>query len=441
MQFKHLAKLLFPLLVFHSYESWAFRPTGHVILQRLISRQLPQGNLYKVAMDAHPFYAAWGAVGPDICYVPEKVIVPKWGYKRKLLRASNYADVAHYYKAGTFSKNLVQAALESKDQNLIAFAAGWLTHVAGDFGSHGIYVHPEAGYYLDNVSGQDHHGEMERVSESVLFVEQGRLLDASFFTQGNLKGGLLYDKFFGKDALIEGRKASRAELKVAYEKIASFVKSVYENTYEEKFDADLVFLMRHYKQAFGGIGRAKGFYLLSYEAAKKQMNEVSNRTVNLQRAFDMALQWGSDLFVSVSNGNYSAFSDSWNLDVGPDAHTMVFRTIIDKHFASGSKNPIYVNLYLDTLHRKPLQFYSSMLGKARYRKSDQLLSYMYLSERDFSPDSTYKFTVSKSGVIKDASAIRFLELSYNGKKVFADTINLKLNRKMPVSREYEIKIR
>ena len=403
---------------------YGFRPVAHIVLQKIISRQLPADNVFKIAMDSFPVFAAWGAVGPDIAYVPYKMLIPKWAYKRRLASSSNYADMAHYYKAGSFCKKLIEMALASNDKRMIAFAAGWITHVAGDFGSHGKYVYPEAGYYLDDHNGQSHHGEMEKWAESLIFVDKGKSLESSFYKQDSLDAKKIFEKFFempfGTFSVTKRKRMIRKE----YGGIENLLKATFQAVYEQPFKADVCYFMKQYDQAFGkGIGKLKGFGKLNYKKDSAAI-KFGNRQERLNEAFDYSSAFAINILTNHADGN--VYSDRWNLDVGAEATTLVIRTTIDSGKYSGSKNPLFINLYLKTLHKRPLQFNIPIMGKVRYRQMDQLYAYIYLNECDYNNTDQYTFTISKGGKIKDRTVIKNFQIMYNGHVIYQNESQITL---------------
>jgi hypothetical protein len=66
-------------------------------------------------------------------------------------------------------------ALESGDDRLIAFAAGWITHIAGDMAAHGLFVNPEAGVFIDPASDHKLHSDLEGYADPVIWSDIAQL--------------------------------------------------------------------------------------------------------------------------------------------------------------------------------------------------------------------------------------------------------------------------
>lgn len=431
-------KLFFLLLIISLPISYAFRPVAHIVLQRTITQELPKDNIFKIAMDSFPTYAAWGAVGPDLSYVPYKIHLPKWEYNQKLANQMNFADMSHYYKVGTFCKNLIQEAKKSKDLRLVAFAAGWISHVSGDFGAHGIYVYPKAGYYISNKEERDTHGEMEKYADSYIFIEKGKKIkkNNSFYDKDNLDSEKLFVNFFempyGNFSVAKRKRIIKKNYLIIYD----LLKRVYAQTYnEEEMVCEIPYMMKHYDKAFGkGIGKLKGFNVKEYDDAKEYFSEENIKTKLLDSAFNYAINYSYKLLVAANNDDYSNMNDTWNLDVGPNAITLTARVKIDKKKHSGSRNPLYLNIQLkDSTHKIPLHF--NMIGRVKYTKGDVLYSYYHIKKQQVDENEKYSFYISKEPVlgIHDEVIINQLIIEVNGELMFKSKNPIYLDGDKPKS--------
>lgn len=437
LRFLYLLLLLAVLV--RPFPASAFRPVAHVVLQKTIAQQLPPGNIFRQAMDSCPDFAAWGAVGPDLSYIPYKPLIRKIGYKHKWAASSNYADIAHYYRSGSFSRALLETALRSGDRRLIAFAAGWVTHVAGDFSAHHIFVYPDAGYYLDDHNGQSLHGEMERYAEPVIFIDKGKELKRhnDFYVKENVDAKTIFDAFFRLPFGVSKVHERKKKIRKYYMPIDSLLRAVFDSVYHEPLTSNIPYLMKQYDEALGkGVGKFKGFGIVSYEEATMPEHLDARQLERLDSAFRDAAEFGTDLLAHCQENGYAKFTDKWNLDVGPDKHTLVIKVKIGENRYSGSKNPLMIHLKLKTTQSFPLNFRIQVLGNVRYNRGDELYSYIYLDECDVDPDVLYRFTVSKGGKLKDKTRIAGIRIEHNGRPVYQSRKEIILNRKTAKSEEF-----
>jgi hypothetical protein len=337
-----------------------------------------------------------------------------------MAKSLNYADMAHYYKTGSFCRALIEEAVASKDEKLIAFAAGWLTHVAGDFGSHRNFVYPEAGFYLENEAGRDRHGELEKFAESIIFIERGRLLDEAYYTDERLKADILFNDFF-KTKVTPGAKMQRED-----QVLRPFLNKVFQSVYKEPYHLELSFVMKNYDLAFGRSGgKMFGFEILNYKDAQKGLSLSPSLRLNLDSAFNYAANYGKKLLEDCLV-NKSLFSDAWNLDVGPDSKTMVIKVQLDSQPASGSTNPLFINLKLGTTISSKLNYHMKVIKDIRYNRNDVLYSYVSLNPCSFAPDKKYSFFIGKVGPIKDDTRIKSISIEQNGIPVYFSDKKLEL---------------
>ena len=425
------------LLLLISNFSYAFRPVGHVVLQRTIANKLDSTNIFRIAMLNHPEFAAWGAVGPDLSYIPNKMLIPSLGYKKRITNSLNISDISHYYKTEKFCRRLIELSIQKNDNELIAFAAGWLTHVAGDFGAHGIYISPEAGYYLDDKEGQDLHGELEKYAESIIFIEQGRKLDKSFYNDKNLDPKILFYNFFKLKYGVFNAWSRQNNIKRDYKKIEVFLNEVFEKVYGEPFDSRASYSMKQYDLAFGkSLGKAQGFKIVSYKEANCSLLQFNNIKPRLDSAFQFSVNFGINLLSNCLSNNYSEFKETWNLDVGEKSRTLVIKTKISSDYRSGSKNPLFIICKLNTPKKHNINYGMKIFGKVKLYRGQTYYSYIHLNECDFDSTKFYSFYLTKDGGIKDKTVIESITIEFNGHEVFKSFESVKLNRKTPRTIEY-----
>jgi hypothetical protein len=155
--------LFLMFIVFVSQSLFAFGPASHYAVLVKVKDQLPASSKIKAALEQYMSIATAGANGPDLGY----------GQVRVVLGYAPWADQYHYDKVGSMSYYQLKDALISNDDQKIAWAAGWITHVTGDLACHGTYVNPETGVFMDNPNGRDLHKNLEGWSEPYAWVLAG----------------------------------------------------------------------------------------------------------------------------------------------------------------------------------------------------------------------------------------------------------------------------
>ena len=417
----------------------AFRPVAHVILQRTITQQLPADNKLKIVMDSFPEYAAWGSVGPDIAYIPFKPLGPKWGYKRKIVQLINNANLFHYHKSADFSRLLLKKALQSEDKRLIAFAAGWLTHVAGDFNAHKTFIYPEAGYYISDEEGRGLHGELEQYAEAIIFIEKGRELNQNkeFYREENLEADILYDNFFKQPLYPFSGGARRKVIEKDYQEIMNLLDNTFDEVYGKEIETNFFYAMHNYDEAFGKGLTIEKFSLKSYKNAQEYFGEDSTLLKHLNKSFDDAVQYGLHLLNEADKSNYSSFTGAWNLDVGMNTHTLVVKCKIGEEPDNGSWRPIDITFELDRKRKVAINYGDFRLF--RYKKGDVLYTYWLLESCKLRSNKIYSFYLSKGGLFKDRTIVKELTIYHNGKVVFYTDESIELRRKHPRSKRFAFK--
>jgi hypothetical protein len=421
-------------------EASAFRPIAHIILQKRIAQSLPASNIFRIAMEKYPVYAAWGAVGPDLAYIP----ITKKGTKgRKTANLLNQADIWHYYRTASFCKNLLESSIASGDTSLMAFAAGWLTHVAADFGGHGKYVFPSAGYYIETPGTRRKHGKLEQRAESILFVEEGKEIktDSDFYSAEEFEARAIFEKFFQLPYKRKNRFKRLDIINDRYKNINIFLKQVINRTYGPQITIPVPNMMANYDLAFGSLFLLRRFHLINYKKAKRQLS--AGQEDELQSAFQYATTYGTGLLQDYFTGK-DLFTNKWNLDVGPDAPTLVMKTVIHKKPFSGSFNKLMMEIKDDQgeVHKTALSFKSLGLMNFRYHTGDTLYGYFYLNPAHFTPGKEYAFTVKKKAFLfflRDKSVITSLTIDGAGAQIFKTNADITLNMRRWRSGEFRFR--
>jgi len=325
----------------------AFRPIGHVMLKDEIVRGLPDGNRFKKAMLLYPQIASWGAVAPDLGYNPDlsRTFRSKW--KRQIKNSMQLADLAHYHAVGTFLTNLIDEAYRRNDDKFFAFVGGWMTHMAGDFGSHGIYVKPEAGYYVAYEGGRDLHSELEKISDAYLFSKYARNYCLS---EREFKSEYYWKEFFGVRTTPKNKNERQENLSALEDMLGGDVGRYFTNVYKKTYGLDsmaivpfdLVRLASTYHRSVGdGIGRYAGFKQHSVEEAI-DLIALKNRKALIDSAFSVGKAYGVSFIEKAVSGN-KVFSDSCNLDIGEHGEpTYVIRIDAGRRMTARTKNDLYL---------------------------------------------------------------------------------------------------
>ncbi len=446
MHMRFQQKQLRAFLVFFLFNTltaepaYAFRPVGHIVLQRVIAQRLPASNIFRIAMEKYPVYAAWGAIGPDLAYIP----ITKKGTKgRKTANLLNQADIWHYYRTASFCRILLESSIASGDTSLMAFAAGWLTHVAADFGGHGKYVYPNAGYFIETPHTRKQHGKLEQRAESILFVEKGKELKgrSKFYREEEFEAAQLFEEFFQLPFKRKNRQERLEIINEKYGNINTFLKQVINRTYGPQITIPVPNMMANYDLAFGSHFLLRSFRLVHYKKAKRKLTDTQEK--ELDSAFHYGVSYGSGLLQDYFTGR-DLFTNRWNLDVGPDAPTLVMKTVIHKKRFSGSFNKLMMEISdkKGEIHKTSLSFKSMGIVNFRYGTGDTLFGYFYLNPAHFTPGNSYDFTIKKKAflfVFRDKSVITSLTIDGPAGQVFKTNADIILNMCRPRSKSFFFK--
>ncbi|GKX30719.1 phospholipase C [Vallitalea longa] len=373
----------------------AYQPASHYVLMQETMKSLPEGSLIKSAMEKYPDIAAWGANGPDL-----PLIQP-----RQVLGYSPWSDRFHYFKIGSFAKNLLQDALAAKDMKRISFAAGWLTHVCGDYACHGIFVNPESGLYLIDPSGRDLHMSLESAADPYLWVNKGGF-DSSDYSDG------ISDCF--------------AEVTdIPFDTFNTSVQNIYgscPSTLEEK--SWCYTLMT-------GLKTGVGYKYQTYEEANDFLSE-NNRRERLENSFDSAHAHVVKLLTEAEQGDYSGFTDRWNIDVGLDNNpisslTVTVHTGNEKRGLlhsewAGTDDDVYFGI-----ETKDGETKEWLLDKEGYNdfEVDDIDEYYLYNGTDIHPDdisNIYIKKITKHGGIGGDWYLENLDVNINGHSAYNSDI-------------------
>jgi hypothetical protein len=360
-----------------------------------VTKALPQDSLIKNALEEYPLIAAWGANAPDLPMVqPGQVL----GY-------APWADRFHYFKVGSLAKKQLQDALESKDMKRIAFAAGWITHVTGDYSCHGIFVNPEAGIYFDNPAGRSLHGELESAAEPYLWVQKGGF-DLSDYSDGisdcfSDVSDIPFDSFNLISQDIYGSYPSIIKEKSWCYTLLTGLKTGVGYTYED-YQESLDFL------------------------------SISNRKERLDGSFLAATNHAVELLVKAEQGDYSEFSDRWNIDVGIDnnpissltvtIHTGTEKTgLLDTEWA-GTDDDIYFGI--QSKDGKSKEWLLDKEGYNDFEVDDKDEYYLYNGTDIHPKDITniYLRKVEKYGSIGGDWYVENVKININGHTAYDNNI-------------------
>lgn len=357
-----LIALMSTLVILCPQEVKAFGPAAHFALINKVANDLPEESVIGQALKEYPNIAAWGANGPDLGYIQPAQL---GGY-------APWADRFHYFKVGSFAKEQLKEALNSGDLKKIAFAAGWTSHVTGDLACHGIYVNPECGVYLDNVSGRALHKELESIAEPYVWRNLGEL------PLNNYEDKKLGDRFSDVDEIPYGFLNS----------VSNVIYNDHPSTNEEK---------QWVTTMLAGINTGIGYIYKDYNDAISSLDE-NGRKERLVKAFSSAEKQCTNLLSLAENGDYSKFSDRWNLDVGASKSPISSLTAIittGSKMLSGTDDDIYFGIELKTGEKKQWSLDKPLYND--FEKGDKDEYYLYINDIDFAPDLVKRVWVEKEG--------------------------------------------
>lgn len=373
----------FMFLSVYSIHSFAYQPASHYVLQERVSDELNDNSIIKRALHRYPEIAAWGANAPDLGYLQPRTVL---GY-------APWADRYHYYKVGTMAEQLLKDALTTNDLKKIAFAAGWITHITGDLGCHGTFVNREAGVYFENPDGHDLHKELEKNAEPFVWVNLGH------HNINDYKN--LNKKFSSKDA-------------IPYDLLINATKKVYGFSPSKSDIKEWASLLQ--VGLTTGIGYSYGDYNKSVEYLSH-----NNRQTVLENSFNYALDYAKQLLTTAEKGDYSLFTDRWNLDVAPTTNPISTLTaIIDtgKSFGAGTDDDIFFGMIVNVNgHEEKLEWLLDKPGYNDFENGDRDEYYLYMNRQDIYPENVKSIYLKKvdNGTAGGDWQLKKLNVNINGK--------------------------
>ncbi len=281
----------------------AWKPAGHWVTAEKAAAALPADSRIRIAMEKYPNISfGWGAYGHDVGYGQLKTMWSDY---------AEWADLFHYHKAGSFAKEMLRQALASRDEQQIAYAAGWLTHATGDMAGHSMYVNDEAGgVFFDNGSSIPKHKELEKYSDPYIWTQLGGHPASELNTTGfggrfhfDLPIGVrnLFAQSYANVYSVSPSRARDGEGGPTADDFNYMTDIVYTGL-SNSLIAGQADLYAPFAEAVGYMGAA-------------QPNGRS-RADNCTAAVNQGAKWATDLFLCAEAGNYAAFQDCWNLDIG-----------------------------------------------------------------------------------------------------------------------------
>ncbi|MBD7912496.1 PLAT/LH2 domain-containing protein [Clostridium cibarium] len=383
------------VLSIDSKEAKSFQPAAHYALIQKVKSNLSSASIIGQALREYPNIAAWGSLGPDLGYFQPSEL---GGY-------APWADRYHYYKVGSFAKEQLKEALDSGDKKKIAFAGGWVSHVSGDLACHGIYVNPECGVYLDNEDTRSKHSELEKMADPYVWTTLGNQ-DQNLYINKNLAN------IYSKTGSIPFDLMNNVSQKI-YNTSAS--------TSEENGWCNVL---------LAGLNSGIGYTYTDYKVAVDYLNE-NGRKDRLNKAFSTAENQCTKLLEQAESGEYSNFTDRWNLDVGASESPISSLTAIVKtgtKSGAGTDDDIYFGIKLKTGDTKEWKLDKAFYNDFENGDNDEY--YLYINDMDFSPNLVDKVWLEKKHKdysIGQAWYLDSLEVNVNGKIALSKDANQWVN--------------
>lgn len=380
----------------NSKQVQAFQPASHYALLQKVEKNLPSNSIIGQAIREYSNIAAWGSIAPDLGYFQPSQL---GGY-------APWADRYHYYKVGSFAESQLKEALDSGDKKKIAFAAGWVSHISGDLACHGIYVNPECGVYLDNEDTRSQHSELEKMAEPYVWN-----------TLGNQNQSLYENK---KLANIYSETGS-----IPFDLVNEISEKIYKTSAsvsEEKRWCDVLLT---------GLNTGIGYTYTDYNKSLNYLNQNS-RKERLVKAFSTAEDQCIKLLSKAEGGDYSNFTDRWNLDVGASESPISSLTAIVKtgtKSGAGTDDDIYFGIELKTGDTKEWKLDKSFYNDFENGDNDEY--YLYINDMDFSPRLVNRVWLKKKHInysIGEAWYLDSLEVNVNGEIALYQDANQWVNK-------------
>jgi len=348
---------------------YAFQPASHYTLMKESAKRLPDNSKIKEALETYPEIAALGANGPDLPLIQPGEI---FGY-------SPWSNEYHYFKVGSFTSAQLKRALASNDLKQIAFAAGWVTHVCGDLGAHGIFVNPECGVYLDNIDGRDLHIDLETAAEPYIWVNMG----------GNTKESYM-------DGITHCFASSD---EIPYDLIINTSNEIYGDAPSESEISQWITTLRL------GLRTGVGYSYTEYEDALELLSS-NGRLERLNNGFYSALQRTLDVLNAAEAGNYDGLKDRWVLDVGRSDSPISNLTLEIKtgdssilNYGTGTDDDVYFGITLNDGTTKEWELDAgTYINDFESGNTDKFYLYIDKDSSNISPENIKKVWLRKDDV-------------------------------------------
>jgi Zinc dependent phospholipase C len=304
---------LFVLVLLSPSPALAWMPGAHWALAQNVAKQLPVGNPIRAAMLAYPNDVAWGSIGPDL------------PANNPMIALGNvpWFDTYHYDNCGPFAAELMREALASTDPDRgreIAFAAGWITHAAGDMAVHGIYVNPEAGVYIDRGSNHTLHRTLEGWAEPYVWTRLAGLSARDYSPRASSDPAVektkLYRHFLSDMSSGTIRLLDRVNRKIVLAgQRLTYLERLYFGPSQIR-SAEAISRLMLATPNVGAVAYLRNYLKMYLPLSAAMPNLTTLRLDRIQRAWTQSNEVAKTLLVDASKGDYSWYSDSWVLDAG-----------------------------------------------------------------------------------------------------------------------------
>ncbi|MBZ9618531.1 PLAT/LH2 domain-containing protein [Clostridium estertheticum] len=393
MKFRKISKFLAVTLIFStsiSFKTYAFQPASHCSLIEKVKVDLPEQSIIKRSLEIYPGIANWGSVALDLGYLQPGQILDR----------APWADRYHYYKVGTFASEQLKIALSSRDMKKIAFATGWISHITGDLSCHGIFVNTECGVYLDNENTRALHKELENNAEAVVWADIAKKSIADY------KNGIS-SIFSNIDEIPFG----------LVNEVSEKVYGVSQTLAEEKLQCNTL---------IAGLKTGIGYNYGDLQKSREFLAQ-NGRSERLKNAFTDAENNCTSLLIAAENGDFSKFSDRWNLDVGKSKSPISSLTAVvetGEKFGAGTDDDVFLDIQLKNGKTKEWKLDKNNYNDFEQGDNDEY--YLYINDIDFSPNDVKKVIVKKKKANISYGAdwyLKTITVNVNGTDALKQTVN------------------
>jgi hypothetical protein len=336
--------------------------------------------------------ANWGSDGPDLGYA----------YWRVAMGYAPWGDRCHYHLVGSMAADQLRQALASGEQWKIAWAAGWLTHVCGDMAVHGILVNPEAGVYLEG-GNHDLHKQLETWAEPVVWVRIGGHTDSDWRALDGWSWDMFHDK--PGDSVINFMRAS---MQTVYGQAPS--------------TGDVDDWTENFRDAILAGGGLAYDYVVFSEA--EQNLSQNGRRAKLDQAFEQARAQAVSLLSAAVSGDYTGFTDWWNLDAsGTDGRpigTLTVKIHTANEAMAGTDDDVYFGLATSNDSQRWLL---DKEGYNDFEQNDTDEYYLFTARTNFLPSTIRRIWVEKdSDGAGGGWKLGDIDVYINGELVYSDGV-------------------